>query len=86
MKLWLITKTDDVDWDDFDSAVVAANTKIEAKNIHPEGHNNPFDENKPNDWASGWTTPDKVKAEYLGNAKKGTKKGVICSRLNAYLL
>ena len=83
MKLWLITTMDDVSWDDYDSAVVAANTEKEAKYIHPNGFDDPFDEKKPNDWGWGWTTPNRVTAKCIGEAIEGTNKGVICASYNA---
>lgn len=84
MKLWLITTMDDVDWDTYDSLVVAANTEEEAKYIHPGDYGDVFDKNSPNDWLRGWTTPDRVKVKYIGEAKKGTKIGVICAIKNHY--
>ena len=73
MKLYLISRKGKVDYDEYNAIVVAAKTMKEAKLIHPNGKNN-----------SGWVnSPDEVKAEYIGMAKKGTKSGVILASYNA---
>ncbi len=82
MKLWLISQTENNNYDTFDSAVVAADTEEEAKAVPP---NVPFNDNPPKwdeyVWAS---SPAKVTAEYIGEAKPGTPAGtVICSSFNA---
>lgn len=38
MKLWRISRPDRNDWDEYDSAIVAAETADEARLIHPGGH------------------------------------------------
>jgi hypothetical protein len=79
MKLWKISQYNNSGrYDVYDSAIVAAETKMKAKNIHPKGVAFIV--------ASGddeWGPVDQVKVEYLGVAKKGTKVGVICSSYNA---
>jgi len=35
MKIWLVSRTDKVDYDEYDSCVVAAETRGEAMMIHP---------------------------------------------------
>ena len=72
MKLWLVTRRDNTEWDTYDSAVVAASTRKKAKAIEPE------DGDK-----HGWWRPEDANAEYLGEAKQGTKSGVICASFNA---
>ena len=85
MNLYLITQDFNIDYDAYEFAVVAAETEEEAKAIHP------YDENMPvldghfigpyclDTWAE---SVDQVKAEYLGIAKEGTKKGVIVTSFN----
>lgn len=72
MKLWFISQpNENVDYDTYDSAVVAAETEEEAKVIQPSR------------FGSGWCAPEDVAVEYLGEAKEGTVKGVICASFNA---
>ena len=79
MKIWKISQDETADWDTFDSAVVAADTEMQAKEIHPGG-----DDRWKNDWCSMWaSSPDNVKCECVGEAKEGTTAGVICSSFNA---
>jgi len=79
MKIWLLTQTKNIGYDTFDSAVVAANTKEEAKLIHPNGGLNSSNVTVYYDWAAS----KYVVAELIGTAVKGTKKGVICASFNA---
>jgi len=69
MKLWLISQTENNGYDTYDSAVVAAETEVEAKGIIPCDC---F-------WAS---SPDKVIAKEIGTANDGVT-GVICASYNA---
>lgn len=78
MKLWKISQTENNDYDTFDSAVVAAETEQQARETHPYGRDE-WDHAYPC-WAS---SPDKVAAEYLGEAKPGTPAGVILGSFNA---
>ena len=75
MKLWLINRTDHVDYDEWDAAVVAAETEQQASDTHPNG--------VPTHWG-GW--PDDtslIEVTLIGTAKRGTKAGVICASFNA---
>ena len=75
MKLWKISQTVNEDYDTFDSAIVAAMTKEEARNIHPSGGV---------DWSlDSWCCAEAVSVSFVGNAKKGTKKGVVLASFNA---
>lgn len=84
MKLWLISQTENDDYDTFDSAVVAADSEDDAKATHPR-----FYEDDPDyDWfgtgSHGWVnSPDKVTAELIGEAIEGTVRGVILASFNA---
>lgn len=81
MKLWLISQDENPDYDTYDSAVVAAETEEEARLTNPDGYGKPVDwARKYSTWASG---PEHVKVEYIGEAKEGTKAGVICASFNA---
>lgn len=79
MKLWLISQTENRDYDTYDSAIVAAETADEARTIHPEG--------KTSDWTGTYRTwarsPDAVGAVYIGEAKPEQNPGVILASFNA---
>jgi hypothetical protein len=80
MKLWLISKDKNNGYDTYDSAVVAAETKAEAKLMNPSNGKN-IDIKKPSPvWVGD---PADVRCEYIGRSKKGTQKGVICASFNA---
>jgi len=80
MKLWLISQDTNNRYDTFDSAVVAADTKAEAKMMHPQTG----EDIKPEPWLSAWVDdPEQVVCECIGEAKDGTQKGVICASFNA---
>lgn len=88
MKLYKISQTARVDYDTFDSAVVAAESEEEARNTHPETiWEIPDLKSEDIDWGYKYGTwapsPDDVKVEYLGEAKEGTKSGVIVASFNA---
>lgn len=75
MKLWLIEQNINNGYDTYDSAVVAAKTEEEARNIHPRGDN---------EWSDYcWVSPNKVSVSLIGNAIPKTNKGVICASFNA---
>lgn len=94
MKLWLIEQNSNVDYDTYDSAVVAANTEKEAQYTHPSVYATfgDYDKNTKKwthkEWngyeeTNSWTSVDNVTAQYLGEAAPDTKKGVICASFNA---
>lgn len=80
MKLFRISQSANIDYDTYDSAVVSAETKSIARNMNPmNGY--PMVWDKPTyTWCS---SPKDVYVEYLGEAKRGTKCGVICASFNA---
>lgn len=80
MKLFLLSQTVNKDYDTYDSCVVACKTVDEALTMHPNGS-----ENKETDdqTFSSWALPKDVKVKYVGEATRGTKKGVICASFNA---
>ena len=75
MKLWLIYRTDDIDYDEYDSAVVIAETEEEARNLFPQDPYNKVD--LKNVVAISIGKPDR-KTE-----KKYAAKGIVCSSFNA---
>ncbi len=78
MRLWKISQTQTNDWDTYDSAVVAAETKEAAAATFPES-----DVWRTEAWAGWCASPADVTVEYLGEAKPGTGPGTIVSSFNA---
>ena len=81
MNLYLISQ--DVNWnyDTYDSAVVAARSKKEARMTHPRGIKG-WD-GKCSGKYSSWVSFGDVNAELIGVAKKGATKGVVLASYNA---
>jgi len=81
MKLWLISQNTNNGYDTYDSAVVAAETEEAAKMMHPSNGKDIKPEPR---WAQEWADkPEQVTCEYIGEAKDGTQKHVICASYNA---
>jgi hypothetical protein len=81
VNLYLISQSENSDYDTYDSAVVAAETEELARNTRPNGEINRPSENWPTDYS--WTSPENVRVELIGKAKEGTEVGVICFSFNA---
>jgi hypothetical protein len=82
MKLWLISQSVNAGYDTYDSAVVAADTEGDARQIHPSGKKWPkpkYDGDR-GEWAQ---TPDQVEAQLIGEANSGTLAGLILASFNA---
>ncbi len=80
MKLFHISQTYSNDYDTFDSAVVAADSEDEARNLHPRGAVITDWTDASMDWA---TRPEQVVVKYLGEAAPGVVRGVVCASFNA---
>jgi hypothetical protein len=84
MKLWKIYRTDRVGYDEYDSAIVAAETEWAARCIHPSEY---IKLGWPNtDWTieNGWVDdPALVNAEHIGESETIKKAGVILASFNA---
>lgn len=79
MKLWLITQTENEDYDTYDSAVVAAKQEETARNTHPSGRE-PW-EDQCHSWAS---TPGNVTVKLIGTTSLPYKDGeVVLASYNA---
>jgi hypothetical protein len=81
VKLWKISQDVNDNYDTYDSAVVAAESEDEAKHMHPSTATDGGSGVPDATW--GWAPPDAVTVEYIGEAKDGTQKGVICASFNA---
>lgn len=95
MKLWLISQSENNGWDTYDSAVVAAETEEEARNLYPDNwDSNPkrwngskwlwyLEDGRVLDYSSGsWTSPDKVSVEFLADGYEG-QAGTVLASFNA---
>ena len=97
MKIYLISQTVNTGYDTYDSAVVIAEDEEEAKRICPEKYykcgkddhwffqysdGGEKDEGLCPNWFD-WCAVKDVKVEYIGEAKNGSKKGVVCASFNA---
>ena len=92
LKLWLISQTENVGYDIYDSAVVVAETAEQARNIHPGGGGTDYwayhadQDNHPNFFATNWATkPENVTVKLIGvaNPFEVTNGEVVCSSFNA---
>ena len=79
MKLWRISQKVNNDYDSYDSAIVAAVSKKDAKAIHPNG--SACEENATDFYC--WCALSDVEVEYIGVAAKSIKRGVILASFNA---
>ena len=86
MKLYLISQSQNNDYDTFDSAVVCAENEEKAKLIHPYEYwgeaieRDRWWKSKNRYWCD---SPNYVKVEFLGFAKNGTEEGIILASFNA---
>jgi len=92
MNLYLLTQDSNNGYDTFDSCIVAAETKEEARVIHPNNYyiyrdwllfslTDSGEEFEAIDYS--WVNPNKVKVQLIGKATEGTKKWVILASFNA---
>lgn len=82
MKLWLISQTARSDYDTYDSAVVAAETEDEARQINPDGEW-PKEGEFRWEWGSWCRTPAEVTVKHIGDAAEGVERGVVLASFNA---
>lgn len=82
MKLFLIYQHVNNDYDTYDSAVVAAEDKKDAKTIHPRGDGLSIVNNDDKGFNS-WCKLKEVNVKYIGEAAEKIKRGVICASFNA---
>jgi inorganic pyrophosphatase/exopolyphosphatase len=91
MNLYKISQSENRDYDTYDSAIVAAETDEEARQIHPCpsygrcNSNGEFVSNYGPEWPQrDWApTVFQVNVEFIGTAKDGTEAGVILASFNA---
>ena len=88
IKLYLVRRTDEIRWDEYDSFVVCAESEDEARRVHPSGEGF-FGENLMDDSRNyfKWTWTDKIdtlNVTCIGIANLSLKNHqIICSSYNA---
>ena len=80
MKLYYIWQNENSGYDTFSDAVVAALSPAKARMTHPSQLTQ-WDGN--DSWSGSWCKAKDVEVEFIGNAKRGTKAGVICASFHA---
>lgn len=83
MKIYRISQNANNDYDTYSDAVVVVENKEEARRTPPARY---YDMNDPNDVRSlegVWANIKDIKVEYIGEAKEGLAKGVICASFHA---
>lgn len=76
VNLYKIFRDGDVGYDEYDEAIVAAESEDQARNT-PPGH--VYGDER----VSGWCPVSEVKVALVGIAIEGTEPGVICASFNA---
>ncbi len=81
MKLYLVSQSENNDYDTYDSFVACAPDEETARNMDPCGGG-------PMNWGKGryssWcSSSSSVKVELIGEANPDVKQGVVCSSFNA---
>jgi len=83
MNLYKISRTDDYSYEDFDSAVVAAESAEDAQKMSPLG-DELYCDFSPGSWNFGWTSRlEDVQVQHIGTALPGTPAGLILASYNA---
>jgi hypothetical protein len=94
MKLWLISQSENSNYDTFDSAVVAAETEEEARHTYPNSCDDVvrwsgskwlwhLEDGRVFDYgSSAWTSPDKVNVQFLADGYDG-HAGTVLGSFNA---
>ena len=83
MNLYLLRRTDPVDYDTYDSAVVCAESEAHARDIHPDGRGQISEREGPRPMCGTWVSPEKVNVELIGHAEPFMPAGVVCASFNA---
>jgi len=71
MNIYLVSRTDEVDWDEYISIVVVAESSVEAKRIYPSEHSEQY-----------WNK-NNLSAKLIGEAREGVERGVVLTQFNA---
>lgn len=79
MKLFFISQEVVHGYDTYSDAVVCAIDEVDASLISPDGGSEIASAKE----YGSWCNPEDVKVEYIGKAKKGMKRGLVCSSFHA---
>jgi hypothetical protein len=74
MKLYLLSRTDRVDYDEYDSFVVAAESEEEALKWFPRGN-----KSATNEYYDGWVSKEDLKIECIGESNSSVEKVILAS-------
>lgn len=80
MKLYLLSQDVNNGYDTYSDCIVCANDEKDAISISPDDDHCPIDLGEAN---YNWTIQSNVKCEYIGEAKEGLKRGVVCASYHA---
>lgn len=84
MNLYLISQSENDDYDSYESAVVAAESEDRAKMIHPRGDILTEENLNKDTWDYCWVSNiENVQVEFIGTAKDGTEEGVILASFHS---
>lgn len=81
MNLYLLSQSVNNDYDTFDSVVVCAESELEARKIHPYGHDI-TDPTIPKCINGEWAELRDVHVTLIGVANPGVPKGVVLASFN----
>lgn len=79
MKLYLVSRTDDWGYDDYDSFVVAAKSEENALEYHPRGKDYLNEDDIKDRYYAGWTSKENLKIECIGESNNLVEKVIIYS-------
>lgn len=89
MKLFKISQPlDNVNYDSFRAAIVAAKSAEDARYMHPQGINIHWND-RTQMWQDGyfenhqWASPDRINARLIGEASPDISEGVILTDMHA---
>jgi hypothetical protein len=83
MKLFLVSQTKNSNYDTYSDFVICCENEEMARNASPQ-NGEPLTEKEWKKTYSSWCSSiDQVTVEYLGKAKEGLEKGIICSSYHA---
>jgi len=84
MNIYLLSQTTNTGYDTYDSMVVAANNKNEARNIHPYSFKDYNEENIWDDSYEVWANkPEEVTVTKIGTTTQYNKPTIILTSFNA---
>jgi len=82
MKLFILSQDEVSGYDTYSDCIVCAEDEKEAILINPS--NKCYSNEEIEEYGiEEWCTPKDVKCEYIGEAKEGLEKGVICASFHA---